>query len=160
MLQSQCKLPYQETVAIVTNASFVLAFTFLSLLADSAFGWHTYPEGRKTPKSDPLALSMGGQIPENPENYTWKLVIPKSPQPSSRIPVYQKTAFSGPSLIGTIPAGANVKLVSLTRKGGTNLFKIETPGGFNYRKSKNTPKDLPSHVWVSGRFIKATGKKE
>lgn len=149
-------------------AKFVSIFLMIIisfLYATHSNGYQTYAGSKKLKKSDPLRIFLEGQVPPNPDDYTWQLYIPETngkPAPTG-IPVYQKSEFTGTTMIGTVPPGAIITLSKFSAFNSSNLFQIPKPSNFQPIKSQVKPAKQPrknngaqDFVWVPGRFIKAT----
>ena len=134
----------------------VLTLTGLtSTLATGAAGatapkkiWHTYPMPPTIKTTDPIAgLAPGKAIPENPEQYTWKVSAPKNEPKLTIVPVYAGGARERLSKIGNVAVGTALTLDQVRLAGRVHYYGIKfTPEG-----GKETM------AWVSGNYVAPAG---
>lgn len=124
----------------------IIAMAWLSVgagpLRDKGKPFLTYPMPPKPTPVDPLRMIPAVQVPEEPEKFIWKLVLPKFAAGAKEVPVFRFDERLKPIKVGSLPLGTIVKLDTFMAHGKNHYYAVP------WQKSTG---------WINGVFIAPSG---
>lgn len=131
--------------------------TFILMAANTSFAqdkkkWSTYPNSINYQKSTPRPVSFDIDIPDGIEGMSLKTVPPSYDKTSDKKVQVFDYIDRDMSLVGELPMGTAIEVVSVTGYRGINYYEIKKPSAFSSTNAEKANNKMNT-MWISGHFV-------